>query len=162
VKTDAGAQLRSVIKGLVKDGVATEKTWPYVISRFAKAPSAAAVAEGAALAQQIAKQKLGYYRLSTLDDVLNCLATGDTFVFGFAAPETIENLPKNGVLPLPTKTTKIVGGHAVVGVGYDQKQGFIWVRNSWGPTWGLNGYFKMPFGWFTDPRRLVDDMWTLK
>jgi C1A family cysteine protease len=55
-----------------------------------------------------------------------------------------------------------LGGHAVVAVGYDMKKKFVWVRNSWGPTWGIDGYFKLPFAWFTDARRLVDDMWTVQ
>lgn len=162
VKSDAGAQIRSVIKGLVKNGVGTERTWPYMVSRFNRVPVPAAIAEGTDLATSIASAKLGYYRLNTLDDIKNCLAGGNTFVFGFSVPETIDALPKTAVLRLPTSKTKMVGGHAVVGVGYDDVGGFVWVRNSWGASWGIDGYFKMPYAWFTDPRRLVDDMWTLK
>lgn len=32
--------------------------------------------------------------------------------------------------------------HAVLAVGYDQTQGFINVKNSWGTTWGENGYIR--------------------
>ena len=48
-------------------------------------------------------------------------------------------------------------------IGYDTRhtEPFVWVRNSWGQTWGINGNFKMPFTWFTDDRRLVDDMWVM-
>jgi C1A family cysteine protease len=54
----------------------------------------------------------------------------------------------NGELPLPTKGEDIVGGHAVVCVGYDDaKQAFI-VRNSWGTGWGDKGYFYMPYEFF--------------
>lgn len=162
VKTDAGAQIRSVIKGLVKMGVANEATWPYRVTKFNKAPSFAAVDQGSVLTTRITEAKLGYYRLNSLDDVLNCLANGNTFVFGFSVPETIDSLPKTALLRVPGQKTKMVGGHAVVGVGYDNRAGYIWVRNSWGPDWGINGLYKMPYAWFTDPRRLVDDMWTLK
>lgn len=60
-----------------------------------------------------------------------------------------------------------IGGHATVAVGYDDRitsqnpRPFIWVRNSWGPNWDLQGYFKMDQAWFSDPRRLVDDMWII-
>lgn len=161
-KSDAGAQLRSVIKGLVKEGVATEKTWPYTISEFKKAPRKAAKTEGKVLADRIALKKLSYARLTSLSSMLDCLSKGDTFVFGFSVPETIDTLPKSGVLLFPKHDTKIEGGHAVLAVGYDMTKEFIWVRNSWGESWGLKGYFKMPFQWFTDSRRLVDDIWTLQ
>ena len=41
---------------------------------------------------------------------------------------------------------RLLGGHAVVVIGYgtDPKQGEYWlVRNSWGTSWGENGYVKM-------------------
>jgi C1A family cysteine protease len=55
------------------------------------------------------------------------------------------NKPDNdGKLPLPDKQ---VGGHALVAVGWDNEK--LWVRNSWGVKWGLNGYFYIPFSEFT-------------
>ncbi|KAM0000517.1 Cysteine proteinase 3 [Helianthus debilis subsp. tardiflorus] len=38
--------------------------------------------------------------------------------------------------------------HAVVAVGYGVENGIpYWLlKNSWGPEWGLNGYFKMERG----------------
>jgi len=41
------------------------------------------------------------------------------------------------------------GGHAItlVGWGYDSSYGNYWiVANSWGSSWGHDGYFKIPFG----------------
>ena len=35
------------------------------------------------------------------------------------------------------------GGHAMTVIGYNQ-EGFI-IRNSWGDTWGLNGYCVYPY-----------------
>jgi C1A family cysteine protease len=46
-------------------------------------------------------------------------------------------------------------------VGYDDgTQRFI-VRNSWGPGWGMAGYFTMPYAYVTDPN-LADDIWTIR
>lgn len=41
-----------------------------------------------------------------------------------------------------------VGGHAIeiVGWGEYNRKKFWWVKNSWGPEWGIDGYFKMARG----------------
>ena len=43
------------------------------------------------------------------------------------------------VVKMPEKTEKLLGGHAVAVVGYDDNYGFL-VRNSWGVDWGVEGY----------------------
>src|SRR5882724_13029866 len=45
VNSDSGAQIRDGIKTLNKQGVCTEKTWPYNTAQFTKKPSAAAYKE---------------------------------------------------------------------------------------------------------------------
>ena len=55
----------------------------------------------------------------------------------------------------------MVGGHAVLAVGYDDaSQAFI-VRNSWGVGWGQEGYFTMPYAYLTT-RALSSDFWTIR
>ena len=43
------------------------------------------------------------------------------------------------------KKGKLIFGHAVVLSGWGIENGipFWWVRNSWGPNWGIDGYFKI-------------------
>ena len=41
-------------------------------------------------------------------------------------------------------------GHAVLLVGYDDVQQYFKVKNSWGPGWGENGYFRIAFDDVTD------------
>lgn len=40
---------------------------------------------------------------------------------------------------------KQVGGHAVLVVGWDDAQQCFIVKNSWGPSWGENGYFRIAY-----------------
>jgi C1A family cysteine protease len=35
------------------------------------------------------------------------------------------------------------------------------VRNSWGPGWGMAGYFTLPYAYLTDAN-LADDFWTVR
>jgi C1A family cysteine protease len=92
-----------------------------------------------------------------------CLAEGYPFVFGFTVYESFESeaVAKSGKLNLPKKNEAQAGGHAVMAVGYqDSSKRFI-IRNSWGPNWGLNGYFTMPYDYLLS-ENLSDDFWTIR
>jgi C1A family cysteine protease len=62
---------------------------------------------------------------------------------------------------MPKPKEKAMGGHAVVGVGYDDKTKRFIVRNSWGENWGKKGYFTMPYDYVAN-RDLSDDFWTIR
>ena len=53
---------------------------------------------------------------------------------------------------MPKKSERVLGGHAVLAVGFNDKQKRFIVRNSWGPGWGLQGYFTMPYAYLTNPQ----------
>jgi C1A family cysteine protease len=157
VASDSGAQLRDGIKTLKKQGVCSEKKWPYVISKFAVKPTPACYQE--ALQHQITS----YQRIVTLDQMRACLAAGFPFVFGFTVYESFESqqVASTGVVNLPQPGERVLGGHAVVGVGYDDAQKRFLIRNSWGTGWGQQGYFTLPYA-YLDDRNLSDDFWTIR
>ena len=92
-----------------------------------------------------------------------CLASGFPFVFGFAVYEGFESqqTAKTGVVEMPKAGERMLGGHAVLGVGYDDTARRFTVRNSWGPKWGQKGYFTIPYDYLAD-RNLSDDFWTIR
>lgn len=157
VKEDAGAMIRDGIKTLVKQGVCSEKKWPYVVSKFAVKPSALCYKE--ALDHQVS----AYARLQTVNEMRACLAEGYPFVFGFSVYESFESdqVAKSGVVPMPKPGERQLGGHAVLGVGYNDAQRRFIVRNSWGTDWGMKGYFTMPYDYVAN-RNLSDDFWTIR
>lgn len=157
VGSDSGAQIRDGIKTLAKQGVCGEKKWPYVISRFAVRPSASCYK--AALQHRI----MSYHRIATLAEMRTCLAEGYPFVFGFTVYESFESqqIARTGVVEMPTASERVVGGHAVLGVGYDDELRRFIVRNSWGKKWGQHGYFTIPYNYLAD-RNLADDFWTIR
>jgi len=156
VKEDAGSTLRTGAKVLAMYGACSEKLWPYKVDKFTRKPTPKCYADGA-------KHKItSYWRLNSLDDILNCLAEGYPVVFGFdvyTCMET-EKVAKTGKLPMPTSKDEMVGGHAVLFVGYDMSKKMFIVRNSWGIEWGDKGYFYMPFAYVT--KELASDFWTIR
>ena len=158
VNSDSGAQIRDGIKTVANQGACHEKIWPYVIAKFRAKPSKAAFADGAK------HTAIQYQRLvQTLTEMKGCLASGYPFVFGFTVYESFEgaDVAKTGVVPYPASGEKVLGGHAVLAVGYDDAlQRFI-VRNSWGATWGMKGYFTIPYSYLTTST-LSDDFWTIR
>lgn len=62
---------------------------------------------------------------------------------------------------MPPATETVLGGHAVMAVGYDDGPGTLLVRNSWGNGWGMGGYFTLPYGYASDGN-LAADFWTIR
>ena len=93
--------------------------------------------------------------------MLVCLSQGYPFVFGFTVYESFESpvVKRTGVANMPKKGESVLGGHAVLAVGYNLKEKRFLVRNSWGKQWGKEGYFTMPFEYL---ETLAADFWTIR
>jgi C1A family cysteine protease len=140
-----------------KLGVCDEKIWGYDIARFTDEPPADAYTQAAD------HQAVVYRRvMPVLHQMQGCLASGTPFVFGFSVYDSFESreVAKTGVVPLPPRGERLLGGHAVLAVGYDDATQRFIVRNSWGTDWGMDGYCTMPYGYLTDPS-LARDFWAI-
>jgi C1A family cysteine protease len=71
-----------------------------------------------------------------------------------------EKMRTTGILELPTPTSSLMGGHAVVIVGYDNVKKCFKIRNSWGSSWGLSGSFYVPYEFMLNPN-WADDFWVI-
>ena len=119
IDTDSGAMIRDGMKSVAKIGVCPETIWPYVIPKFTEKPPAKAYTEAKK------HQALVYRRvLGVLHQMQGCLAQGYPFVFGFAVYESFMSpeVAKTGKVPLPPRGEQLIGGHAVLAVGYDDSK----------------------------------------
>jgi C1A family cysteine protease len=169
VATDSGAQIRDGIRTLAKLGVCPEGEWPYDDTppgneggAFPK--NARAATEPKKICYQDAKNYLisSYHRLTpSLNQLQGCIASGYPFVFGFTVfSGWYSQTPQPAVIPLPSANESMIGGHAVMCVGYDNKTGLFKIRNSWGRGAGDNGYFYMPYAYLTGGN-LAADFWVI-
>jgi len=162
VPQDAGAEIRDGMKAVATLGACFEDDptapWPYDVSRFTDEPPTACY-NAAQLDEALQYQRL----IHTRSMMQACLADGFPFVFGFTVYESFETtqVADTGVVPMPTQDQGVVGGHAVVAVGYDDAKAAFLVRNSWGAGWGLGGYFWLPYDYVTN-NQLASDFWTIR
>ncbi|MEV6522952.1 C1 family peptidase [Longispora sp. NPDC051575] len=158
VDSDSGAMIRDGIKSVAKQGVCPEPDWPYDIARFTERPPASCYET--ALDHRVT----AYKRVpQTLRQLKSCLAQGYPIVFGFAVYESFESpeVSGTGTVPMPdVDSEQMLGGHAVLCVGYDDETMRFLVRNSWGERWGDRGYFTMPYPYLTDST-LSRDFWMM-
>jgi C1A family cysteine protease len=159
--SDAGAQIRDGVKSVSKLGAPAETLWPYSDKNpgpFLEKPPAGVYSEA------IKHKVTSYQRVArSLPQIRGCLASGYPFVFGFSVYESFESeeVAKTGDAPLPGPTEQLLGGHAVLAVGYDDGAQRVTVRNSWGSGWGKGGYFTLPYAYLLDSN-LSDDFWTIR
>lgn len=155
VDQDSGAMIRDGFKVCAKLGVAPEADWPYDIATFAEPPSAKAAKDA------LLHQALVYRAISQdLTSIKAALVGGYPVSFGFTVYESFESstVASTGTVPMPTTNERVLGGHAVLAVGYDDPSQRFIVRNSWGTGWGKSGYCTMPYAYLLDPN-LSDDFW---
>jgi C1A family cysteine protease len=162
VGQDAGAQIRDGIKVVAKLGAPPESVWPYSddAKTFKTKPSPGAYTAG------LTDTALTYKRLSRDKNLIQFRASlavdARPFVFGFSVYESFESqdVATSGIVPMPTPGEQLLGGHAVLAVGYDDKKKLVKVRNSWGPDWGQSGHFWLPYAFFTTSG-LTSDFWAV-
>lgn len=162
INQDAGARIRDGVKVLNKIGTPPESLWPYNIDEFAVKPPANDFT--------VAGQNLvtSYHRIVTphddpTRDMLAALAGGLPFVTGISVYASFESASaaKTGLIPLPKTSEALLGGHAILIVGYDTAKQLFSFQNSWGTSWGDNGFGYLPFDYLTN-RGLASDMWLLR
>lgn len=173
---DTGAFLRTTMEAMVLFGVPPEQYWPYTTATpdFDREPTAFCYAFGQSY------QAINYYRLdppgttrpTLLARIKANLAAGLPSMFGFTVYQSITQASTTGKIPYPAKGEKVVGGHAIVAVGFDdamkikntnpgavETTGALLIRNSWGTRWGAAGYGWLPYDYVLNA--LAIDWWAL-
>jgi C1A family cysteine protease len=163
VNEDSGAMIRDGVKSVAHQGVCPETMWPYDPSPFPPNPHLAKKPTRPCYREALKHTAVRYQRISrNLSQMKGCLASGYPFVFGFTVYDSFESdeVAQSGEVPMPRLGEHVLGGHAVLAVGYDDRNDRFRMRNSWGNRWGIKGYFTMPYAYLLD-ENLSDDFWQI-
>jgi C1A family cysteine protease len=160
---DNGIDLRSTLKAIVAFGVPYEQHWPYDLGKINDEPPPFlyAFADRYRSMRYVRLDGRNHTGHETLTLVKSLLNAGFPSVFGFSVPASISRV---GDIPYRPTFDMVLGGQAVVAVGYDDQRfsstrGALRFRNSWGRDWGENGYGWLPYAYVEE--QLAGDFWTV-
>lgn len=155
---DGGATIRDVVKGAARWGYPAEGSWPFeeVLVTQRPAPAAYAEARPHAVKQYLSVPQNEY-------SIRQALAQGCPVVFGVSVYESFErrDVVKSGDIPMPKRSERLLGGHAILLVGYDDGQRLYRFLNSWGTVFGQSGFGTLSYEYVHNPR-LAGDFWVIK
>lgn len=151
---DSGATIRGCMKAVSKYGLTNEKIWYYNILNFDKLPPSDAF-------RNLYKLNKFVYTFikQDLKSIKEVLASGKPIVIGIIIYSSFEstNATNYGIISIPDINNEtLLGGHAVLLVGYDDKTKVFKFQNSWGKGWGDKGYGYVPYDYVLDNNLAFD------
>lgn len=169
-----GSTMRASIRAIKHFGVCREMLWPYTIPSVDIKPSDEAFAE--AISRRIQRYEIIDTRLPNPLPPINGLSEEDwrELIFMIVNERVIKQMKsalnerlqvafscnlgqqwyglmgswREHVYVRPGVNNPIVGGHAMVVIGYDDSCKRFLIENSWGSTWGDGGFGGMPYDSF--------------
>jgi C1A family cysteine protease len=191
VSTDAGMSIKDGISVIENRGAPSEADWGYdgrapdSKNQFLPDSHAIVPPRRDILNKALLHKTTAAIPLSpppNLDQLKGCLADGYPFIFGFTIYKSFFDNNKSPPMPVtevpvPPDDDTLIGGHAVVAVGYvDDKKvpggGFFICRNSWGlvdiaerPVQD-KGHFHLPYAYTQEVQgagpSLASDFYTIR
>lgn len=153
----SGAVLRNAIKQAQKLGLPDESIWPYDESKAEVKPSEDAYTSA------IEHKLFRYERIkgSTDKELVHCvksaISEGYPVVFGTPVTQQWMNMRGGDITYRGvTENDPIVGGHAMVIIGYSLD--YFVIENSWGKQWGDGGLGYIPVSLVSS----FFDLWVIK
>jgi C1A family cysteine protease len=151
VLDDKGAYLRDAIKAVRSYGICTEEVWPYRIDYFDDRPTDEAYNDAKT------RTLTNYRKIESIESALNALANSKPIIFGIEIFNIFMDLTKEtSTLRNPKPFSDSLGAHAMTLVGYDIPNKLFTAKNSFGKSWGDNGYCYIPFSYL---EQYGYDMW---
>ncbi len=164
ITSDPGANMVNIGQVFDKYGVSTEALYAYpAATAYPTSTAYRTPPSSAAISAALSYKASSYTSISSGDTaaVKNCLRHNIPVMMGLniydntrtykyfeglnTTSYTYNPLTSSGAL---ASGVKLLGGHATPIVGYDDTKKAFLVQNSWSASWGLNGFYYMPYSVF--------------
>ena len=158
---DSGTYSYVAVDRVGKIGVCSELTWPYGDATLYATPSLQSYNEAsdnkATAWFHIDSPQAKVARLTQIEAAIR---SNHPVIFGTPVDQAIQNYQPGQILSTPNASA-LIGGHEMVvtGVHYvDGQRVWIW-RNSWGTSYGNNGYLMVDDNWMNWSQ--LQDIWLM-
>lgn len=146
-ETDCGTTLHNVIRAMTDNGVCVEELCPYNENKHSVKPDETAYSD--ALNRKLVAAQNVPIDVETIKSAIN---EGYPVIASFCV---FDSFAKNtrGFVSLPSEQERQKSKkeyHAMVICGYSDDQGYFIVRNSWGKSFGDDGYCYIPYAYVRD------------
>lgn len=157
VKKDTGLTIKDACKSVELYPPCHESDWDYSIKNITVRPPENAYLKPLLLAN------FKYFAIArNIEHIKACIHGGNPILFAFMLYSTFYDAVITGRVEMPDLINdRLIGGHCVLIVGYDDKTQRITCANSWGTLWGKRGFFTLPYAYIYDPR-LTYDLYTIQ
>jgi C1A family cysteine protease len=158
---DSGSQMYCAIDSLIEYGACCEDIWANDESLICEEPDTSAY-------EHAANFKITEAECieTDLDLWRHTLAEGYPIAFALNTFQSFDDATRNrGRVPMPKSSDNVRethGWHAMLCVGYSDKDRMFIVRNSWGAAWGDQGYCYIPYDYVIHPEYNGHDSWIIK
>jgi hypothetical protein len=148
---DSGAEMEDIGAVLGKLGVCLDPTMPYHDYDYRTKPSNAALAEALEWTADREQTRVDVSMIKQF--ICHTDSTFHPVRIGVPIPQSFLKSEIGGFVPMPSSGEGILGGHALLVVGYDDDlshgglTGYYIVLNSWGKLYGAGGYVYIPYKW---------------
>lgn len=158
IPNQEGTYPKIAMQVLQKYGVCKEATFPYSqLVQPTTFPQPTSVAK--AMTEALNFRTSAYAKVSTMAEAKQALLTDGGVLCSVGVYENFFSPEGGKFIPMPQGN--FAGNHAMVKTGYDDDMtytykngrtyvGFFEFRNSWGPSWGDQGYCYIPYAFFTE------------
>uniref|UniRef100_A0A832H1J1 Peptidase C1 n=1 Tax=Oscillatoriales cyanobacterium SpSt-402 TaxID=2282168 RepID=A0A832H1J1_9CYAN len=158
---DTGSQMYCAIASLIQHGACCEDIWANDESLICVEPDSNAYEHAANFKiteAECIETDLNLWR--------HTLAEGYPIAFALNTFESFDHATQNrGRVPMPKQSDNVRethGWHAMLCVGYSDKDRMFIVRNSWGTDWGDKGYCYIPYDYVMHSDYNGHDSWIIK
>jgi C1A family cysteine protease len=149
---DDGTTIRTACQAIRNYGVCKESVYPYIEMNVSNLPPLVAFNSSKKF------KKFTYLFINQdLISIKNALQRYNSpIIFGIMVYQSFMQAKDGKILMPDIENEKLLGGHCVTLVGYNDATKMFTCANSWSKTWGINGYFMLPYAYVLDPNLSSD------